>query len=109
MKDLEFCRICRLISAFGREYGKKKFKNIYVRSRNVYENKQIYDKMPGKKQVFFPKFRTFSVNRHEFCGNSGSIYDETTESTRKLAHDQISNCTEVRRALMGTPAFDLRV
>jgi hypothetical protein len=48
-------------------YGKKEFKNIYVRSHYVYENKQNNDKMPEKKRAFSAKFRTFSANRHEFC------------------------------------------
>src|SRR5208283_1119789 len=50
---------------------KKDFKNIYVRSRNVYENKQNHDKMPEKSRTFLSKFRTFLSNRHEFCRKKG--------------------------------------
>jgi len=46
-----------------------KIKNKYVRSRNVYENKQGYDKMPEKIRTFMSKIRTFSSNQHEFCRN----------------------------------------
>jgi hypothetical protein len=49
----------------------KKFKYIYVRSRNVYENKQSHDKVPEKKRTFSTKFRTFSADRHEIWGISG--------------------------------------
>ena len=34
----------------------KKFKNIYARSRNVYENKQISDKMPGTYSDIYDKY-----------------------------------------------------
>ena len=46
--------------------AKNDFKNLYVRSRNVYENKQKVDKMPDKKRTFMYKFRTFMSNLHEF-------------------------------------------
>ena len=43
------CRMCRLINGFEKirqgELQKKMLKK-YVQSRNVYENKQISDKMP---------------------------------------------------------------
>ena len=59
------CAALSMLSAMSeRGYCKKDFKNKYVRSWNVYENKQNHDKMPGKS-------RTFSSNRHEFCRNSG--------------------------------------
>jgi len=51
MKDLDFRRICRLINAFAnvrRGTLQKKMLQKCVRSRYVYENKQISDKMPGK-------------------------------------------------------------
>jgi hypothetical protein len=34
------------------ETAKKRFKKNYVRSRYVYENKQIYDKTPEKSRTF---------------------------------------------------------
>jgi hypothetical protein len=37
------------------------FKYNYVQSRNVYENKQIPDKMPEKSRTFMSKIRTFST------------------------------------------------
>jgi hypothetical protein len=50
--------------------AKNDFKNLYVRSRYVHENKQKVDKMTGKKRVFMHKFRTFTSNRHEFAEQS---------------------------------------
>ena len=46
----------RLINAFGKVWQgilQKKMLEKYVRSRNVYENKGIHDKMPGKKSDIF--------------------------------------------------------
>jgi len=34
------------------ENGRKQFKNKYVQSQYVYENKQISDKMPEKSRTF---------------------------------------------------------
>jgi hypothetical protein len=49
-------KMCRLINAFGKVSaggnGKKQFKNKYVQSQYVYENKQISDKMPEKSRTF---------------------------------------------------------
>src|SRR5208283_4228910 len=73
-KDLDFRRTSRLVIAFGKVrqgMRQKQFKNNYVRSRNVYENKQTHDKMPEKSRTFLSKFRTFWYIRHQFCRNSG--------------------------------------
>jgi hypothetical protein len=35
------------------ETAKREFKNIYVRSRNVYENKGNHDKTPGEKSDIY--------------------------------------------------------
>jgi hypothetical protein len=56
MKDLIFagCAALSILSGrFGREYCKKKMLKKCVRSRYVYENKQISDKMPEKKSDIF--------------------------------------------------------
>jgi hypothetical protein len=47
--------------------ARKRFKIKYVRSRYMYENKQIYDKMPVKNRTFMYLIRTFLSKRHEFC------------------------------------------
>jgi hypothetical protein len=47
---------------------KKEIKKKYVQSRNVCENKQNHDEVPGKIQTLTSKFRTFSAKRCEFCG-----------------------------------------
>ena len=55
-KDLDFHRMCRLISAFDnvrKGILKKKMLENDVRSRNVYENKGNTDKMPGKNSDIF--------------------------------------------------------
>jgi hypothetical protein len=49
-------RLWRLINDFGEirgMFGKKEMLKKYERSRNVYENKQISDKMPGKDSDIF--------------------------------------------------------
>jgi hypothetical protein len=59
--------------------ARKRFKIKYVRSRYMYEKKQINDKLPAKNRTFMFKIRTFLSNRHEICRKSASNYDETTE------------------------------
>ena len=49
-----------------REQGKE---IITVQSRNVYENKENDDKLPGKKATFLFKKATFYANAHVFCRN----------------------------------------
>ncbi len=52
MKDSDLRRMCGLIYAVGKvRQGilPKKMLKEYEQSQYVYENKQIYDKMPGKK------------------------------------------------------------
>jgi len=56
MKDLDFRRMWRLINAFGKVREgilQKKMLKKCVRSRYVYENKQISDKMPEKNSAIF--------------------------------------------------------
>ena len=56
MEDSYLRRMWRLINAFGKvRQGilQKKMLKKYVRSRYVYENKQISDKMPGKKSDIY--------------------------------------------------------
>ena|SRR5208282_666076 len=57
----------------ARNIARNRNKNKYVRSRYVYENKQISDKMPGKNRTFMSKIRTFASNRHEFCRKKGLV------------------------------------
>jgi hypothetical protein len=51
------CAGCGVFSTpserLGRGFCKKRCYKKYVRSRNVYENKQISDKMPGKKSDIY--------------------------------------------------------
>jgi len=56
IKDFDFRRLCRLINAFGKvRKGILQIKMLkkYERSRYVYENNQIQDKMPGKKSDIY--------------------------------------------------------
>jgi hypothetical protein len=56
MKDIDFRRMCRLINALGkvrRGTLQKKMLKKCVRSRNVYENKQIRDILPGSNSDIY--------------------------------------------------------
>ncbi len=56
MEDSSLRRLWRLINAFGKVrqgYSRKKMLKNHERTRNVYENKQNSDKMPGKKSDIY--------------------------------------------------------
>jgi len=53
--------------------ARKRFKIKYVRSRYMYENKQIYDKMPVESRTFMSKIRTFLSNRYQILQKNSLV------------------------------------